>query len=101
MKFVALAIFVMSTSLTAFGGNEIAHGGGAFVCRDNTGQITDVILLDLWEAELNSLAIVRTDDDIAAQVGNALTTLSQSDFNFALKVQDELFHIQKIIKDIP
>jgi hypothetical protein len=50
LRFVSLITMAMIFTSLAFAGSEGGNGGGGIVCRDSSGQVTSVEILDFYEA---------------------------------------------------
>lgn len=57
---VATLVLALWFGTPAFAGDKVLNGGNAVVCRNNSGAITSVKMLDLFEAELRG-EIIRFD----------------------------------------
>ena len=81
-----IAVYGLVPSLSTAGGLD-GGGGGASVCRDQSGQLTSVQLLDLWEAENLGMQTLVNDEvtSVDDQVARALAKLNIIDSQLAQK----------------
>lgn len=70
MKFIAcLSFFLMANLSTALAGPSVTGGGKGVVCREPSGLVKSVELLDLWEARtLFRRTILKSNESVEVQV---------------------------------
>jgi len=99
-------ILIFFSSIFTYAGDS-GHGGGGYVCPQKDGT-TNVVLVDIWEANLRvHLAnksyskIPLSDADLYKQVNEALIRLSTVNKAFAEKVKKELQYIEQNYTEAP
>ena len=96
----ALALTVTLTTVgffsAAFAGTKDGGGGGALVCRNQNGKITQVELLDLWESRELRKHQIKYDDvtSVEEQVQNAIKKIATLDDTLAELTAESWKHIQ-------
>lgn len=97
MAFYRSSIIIGSLSLLlsiAHAGTAVSGGGGAYVCRDSSGDIISSELVDVWEAKnVYSEPILISNDPVEAQIERAIKRIRLVNSKFADRVEANLNHI--------
>ncbi|MBS1986296.1 MAG: hypothetical protein JST16_19205 [Bdellovibrionales bacterium] len=92
----------LAFSFLAWGGNDVGHGGGAWVKRDSAGNVIDAQFLDLWEGPvLEGLTMLKSQDNQAKQIEAALVKLDRWNPAFSEQVRREYNDLSKILIYLP
>lgn len=97
----ASLIFLLFLSVNIFAGNE-GGGGYAVVCRDNQNEITNVKMLDLYEAEYAyQVNVWNKSNDTKAIVNEAFNKLNNSMDQADVHLLPIVNRIYKIARFVP
>lgn len=99
-----MIFFLMLVSVSAWGeaGAGSSGGGGAFVCRDANGDITEVELADLWEARaLDGLNIAVSAAEPAQQALAAIDKLAPHDAELHKRTRANLRLVLRQVQQVP
>jgi len=103
---------VLGYGLCALAGSATSGGGGAYVCRDGSGQIKSAQLVDLWESqnipfEWSSAGATTIDvsldnqTSVDQQITKAMGRLARLDSGLATQVGIDLKAIQGAVRPLP
>jgi hypothetical protein len=114
-KFI-LSVLISSYFGLAQAGTAVSGGGGAFVCRDNnTRNITQAMLVDLWESQNTpfawpgggfhgdqTISIFKNNDiSVTDQITKALQNLKLFNSDLEGAVNKELTQIRLVMNPLP
>jgi hypothetical protein len=99
-------------SATAFAGGATSGGGGAYVCRDQSGAVTSSLIVDLWESQNVSFSwqdgkpsrisiIPDNNTQVQNQLDKALANLRDMEPELGAAVASQVTQLQDVINYLP